>query len=1041
MKKLLLCLLALGAISGSATTWKEKRTVVFPSASKGKEIVLQPNDSFTEEVSFGQADLPTRKFVRVIGGGMFGRNEDGFRNAEPRIDDNLDSVVHKNEHFSLYFKGENDNFERHAYNRIPGELLTPGELTVTLPVVKKQDLQVMEGGDFGLTIELFYKKAGRASLDVYDAPDSLLYIPVEPGSGKYQKITQSFNLPDKVACALIYVGGTHFQGECWLESPVFTQNKKKVWSMPFTRFADRTDKTNFWVGCNLSNRFWPLWKLEFNGEEIFRGNIFDRASNTADFYIQLPEHVTGKGTLKLTLLKEPHRQSFAYRMRGLDIIEEPARDYEVVAAPAYVAKDAPFGVLVETNKPGVKLSVSVEGEASPASQECVFENTGLHVVQLTAKKPGAPVKLTFNDGNRKEETQVAQVIDKEYEQIYISSGDEIYVDKQYSPYDYFFKWYISNRVGNGYHFRPSYQWSGVREVNPEVIGHYTQLLDQLEIPYAWQVEGRALAGGKINPPAKELETSMFRGKQAHENDGCYYYWWHFKHKGLISDISARKLPYGGIFAKHRPVYTDHGAYVHYDKQGVKDMADGARSFVANLRYSKGESSRHTGPSALFRYFYQAGYDWLGTEQMYGPEEVMLSSLRGASLAYSRPLYGSLHAMQWGGGPFVDPKHSLRLYMSLALSYMHGSSHINTEEALWTDEHMHDRYTESGKEHMFAQHQVLDFVETHTRRGEMTNHIAIIQGKNDAWKAHDRTNHWSQEGDKWKFDKGCESFDMLHVFYPENIMNSCGPEGWFSSTPFGTVNLLPVEAPLDVMNKHKAIIFLGWNTYDEDDFVRLKEYVFNGGTLLLSAAHLNSELQPDLPVRFPQNDAVIKEMLGDNYQKLTARTDINYGTGKIIYFPQKAYPAEDVLKEEYEKEIRTLAEKSIENESLKGWVSESPSIGFTAWDTPERRTLYLLNTDWSSEADKQVANFVYMGQRFDVDVRRYHVETLHCAYGLSVMPSSNTTDVLSFTQTDKGWTVKVQNTEKDRITCMNALTGEVKTKELDAPGIHEIWIAK
>ena len=34
------------------------------------------------------------------------------------------------------------------------------------------------------------------------------------------------------------------------------------------------------------------------------------------------------------------------------------------------------------------------------------------------------------------------------------------------------------------------------------------------------------------------------------------------------------------------------------------MADGARKLVANFRYSKGPSTRHTGPSTLFRYLYQ-----------------------------------------------------------------------------------------------------------------------------------------------------------------------------------------------------------------------------------------------------------------------------------------------------------------------------------------------------------------------------------------------------------------------------------------------------
>ena len=108
---------------------------------------------------------------------------------------------------------------------------------------------------------------------------------------------------------------------------------------------------------------------------------------------------------------------------------------------------------------------------------------------------------------------------------------------------------------------------------------------------------------------------MFRGKQAHENDGGYYYWQHFQYQGVFSDMAARNRPYGGIFAKHRPIYTDHGVFIHYDPEGVTDMADGARKLVANFRYSKGPSTRHTGPSTLFRYLYQAGYDWLGADQM------------------------------------------------------------------------------------------------------------------------------------------------------------------------------------------------------------------------------------------------------------------------------------------------------------------------------------------------------------------------------------------------------------------------------------------
>ena len=545
-----LCLIVFAVLQAyAASSWKETRTVVFTPAGSEKTHLLQPDQSISETVTFGQSEIPTRKFLRVIGGVKMpapfqNRGEEMFRRSEFYIDDNLDSVIRKKDRYSLYFKGEDDNFERHAYYRISGKLLKPGELTVTLPVVKKQGLTVSGNGDFGVEIELFYRKPGRAADDIYDKPDNY----------------------------------------------------------------------NYWIGCNLSTRSWPMWKLEFNGETLFEGNIFDRASNVADFYIPLPSSLHGSGEMKLTLRKEPHHAAYPYELRGLEIIEETARDFEVVSVPEYVAKNASFGILVETNRPNVSLKVKANGAATPAEQECLFEIPGLHVVEMRAGEAGHAIPLVFDDGSRTEQAQIRQVIDKEAEQIYLSSGDEIYIDKQYTPYDYFFKWYVSNRIGNWYQFRPSYQWSGFRVADPAVIGHYTRLLDQLKIPYAWQVEGRTLAGSRINPSLETLATPMFRGKQAHENDGGYYYWQHFQYQGVFSDMAARNRPYGGIFAKHRPIYTDHGVFIHYDPEGVTDMADGARKLVANFRYSKGPSTRHTGPSTLFRYLYQAGYDWLGAEQ-------------------------------------------------------------------------------------------------------------------------------------------------------------------------------------------------------------------------------------------------------------------------------------------------------------------------------------------------------------------------------------------------------------------------------------------
>ena len=114
----------------------ENRTVIFTPSGGEKVHLLTPGSSVSETVSFKQEAYSVRRLLRVVGGVKMPapfekRGEEMFRRSEFYIDDNLDSVHVKKDKYSLYFKGEDNNFERHAYYRIPGDLLKPGELTVT----------------------------------------------------------------------------------------------------------------------------------------------------------------------------------------------------------------------------------------------------------------------------------------------------------------------------------------------------------------------------------------------------------------------------------------------------------------------------------------------------------------------------------------------------------------------------------------------------------------------------------------------------------------------------------------------------------------------------------------------------------------------------------------------------------------------------------------------------------------------------------------------------------------------------------------------
>ncbi len=1041
----ILSILLFTVMSVRAQMQTEQRTILYPSEKEQKLVEIEPGSSFVQDVTFDNKEYPVRRTLRVVGGvkmpGKFSpRGEEFFRQQEYLIDDNLDSLNVYKDHYSLYFKGDNDPFERHAYNRITGISFDKNNIDLQI-AYRRKNLKVQPDGDFGIELQIYNKKERRHPDDIYDKPDSVVYIPIPEGSGNFRILKRNIKLPEDVTAILVRVGGTKFSGECWVEAPQFYVDNRNIFTSPFIQNENKPDSYNYWVGINLATRSWPKWKLTFKGITVFEGNIFDRASDIADFYITLPDNMTGTGKLELTLEKEPHRAAFPYELHSLQLLEESAQVFEIVSIPRFVSVGDTTALLIETNKPDITLNFSTTSpDISLIDKQLTFKETGLHAIRFATLKAGTQIPVEVLDGSVEKTGIIEQIVVKEKDYVYLSSGDEVHIDKEYESYDPFFKWYIRNRIGNWYQFRPSYQWSGVRITDENIIGHYTDILNKMNIPYAWQVEGRTLAAARINPSLTSLQSPVFRGKQAHENDGGYYYWQHFKYNGLHSDMAARTRPYGGIFAKHRPIYTDHGIFIHYDPFGVKDMADGADKLVANLSYSRGESTRHTGPSTMFRYLYQAGYDWLGAEQMYGPEDVIMSSLRGASRAYNKTDFGSLHAVQWGSKPFTDPKHSLRFYLSLAVAYIHGSSHINTEEGLWTDEYANDRYTQAGKEHLYAQHQILDYIQTHSRKGDLTTKIAVIQGRNDAWKSFGRTSIWSQDGDKWAFNKATESFDLLNVFYPENRIDYCSTNGLFTSTPYGPVDILPIEASNEVMSQYKALIFLGWNTFKNADFIRIKKFVEQGGILLLSAAHLNSELQPNLPVKFPEDDTVITMLLGADYKMYRNKTTIPLGKGSIIYYPENVYPADDMIRVQYIEDMKAIASDIVSGEYEKGWIKASEHIDFSVWDSESFRTLYLLNVDWKSDLNSQTAHFILNNRNFTVEAERYHITTIRCKDKVGAMLNTNTSDILNIKENAGGWTITCQTTGPDKLIIFNGINGKTEEQTIGSAGIHTITIS-
>ncbi|WP_299557348.1 hypothetical protein [Seonamhaeicola sp.] len=1041
--------------------YTEHRTVVYDTMRKVQPglydptgRVLNPGESIQTSFSLSPPDHKMKRSIRVKGSSVlperFGKKDEvSFREHHYLIDDYLDANDGYNEAYALVFEGTNEPFEKNAYYKLEEDRLARfigSKMQIQFPV-KPSIESFGKDGYFKLRLQLYKKKEGQHVDDIFDDADDIWELNVPVGNSDWHVLSKAFEIPNDIACILVQITSFNMSGMCKVGTPKFKGKDKSLVLNPLQPFVGNQDD---WIGENLSTKEWPEFEFSVDGQPFYTGKVFDRASGISEFDVNLPELSAGDHELSMKLIDRGVPARLSFLVKTIEVHENSARDFEVVYVPNMVSSDKEFAILIEINKPGVQLRISGDEQIVPLENKKAFEETGLYSLVFEAGAPITNQKIRVSDGANEVVGNIRQILKRDDDGVFISNGDDIYIGRNKEQFAKYLKWYMREGVGNSYCWRPSYQWSGARDADPEFYNWALGLLKDLKMPYSLMTEGRTISGRNINPSAEIMDSPLFMGKQSHEDDGCFNYWLHFKYEGLYSDLAAKFRPYGGIFAKSRLIYTEGGPHVFFDPYGVKDMADGAKTFVNNLSKARGPSIRHTGPSTLFRYFLQAGYDWVGAEQMYSAEEVTMSSLRGASKAYGKKDFGTHLATQWGTEPFNKTEHATRLFLSLAVSYIHGATHINTEDGLWNIEAGTDRYSPEGKAHIKRQRNLLHYIQTHERRGNLVAPIAIIQGRNDSWRCINKTGTvWSQQGDEWAMGAADDSYDLIKTYYPNSVLDYIQmlkheprtQKGWYTATPYGLVDLLPIEAPQDVLDDYEAIIFLGWNTYQEADFEKLLSYVKKGKTLLLTGNHINTELMPNRPTQYPKKDGVLFELLGPDYKNKKKPYRNRVGKGEVIFYPQKLYPAESPIRNQYEQDMKEIGEKVVNNQLEKGWIEAAENIEFAVWhdEATNIRTIYLLNIDWWSAQTSHPASLIIGDTKFPLNsIRRDVLETVTIFQEVAVMPESMTTGILDISKTEQGYEITIQTTEKDVLSVYHKQKG-IQNYELENAGIHKIKI--
>jgi len=211
--------------------------------------------------------------------------------------------------------------------------------------------------------------------------------------------------------------------------------------------------------------------------------------------------------------------------------------------------------------------------------------------------------------------------------------------------------------------------------------------------------------------------------------------------------------------------------------------------------------------------------------------------------------------------------------------------------------------------------------------------------------------------------------------------------------------VPVEAPADVLETYSALAFLGWNTFDENEFERLLAFVRRGGTLLLGRPHASANVRRGGSAVLPES-AALHALLGPALRSRT-RTERKVGRGRVIFYGQDAYPAESAIRAAYEADLRRLAETVVAAERSRGWIAGTEDVDFTVYDHGALRTAYLLNIAWWRPPGPARARLLLGEHSHAVPVPFGRIGVLTLADGWGIYPAGDGVDILAARATARG----------------------------------------
>ena len=938
---------------------------------------------------------------------------------------------------------------------------------------KAENLVIGEGGYLRLRYESWYKKQGVHPAETGASPDEIILIDIPEGSYDYTEFADWVKITEKTACIIVTVEGMGYQGEIYVERPHLTasngDNLLPAFDVIVPCERDYTNVTGHsWLGQSLSKKEWPQFRMQLNGTVFFEGETFLRIHRYSPVEITIPDGLLQEeNELTITYISD-YRDTVPLAIREMKLLEKEKAPYHLHFCPETAVYGKEIPLLIETEQD--HMSFSLKSDVLRITGESCFEKKGLHVLKLTGEHYSNHMEFVLLAEGCEVAAEIRKVIVKAEDHVVCGSGDLIYIDNSdvQAVSDYI-EWTLANKIDNLLTIRPAYRWGGHRVINPAVWELFCRICNEMGIDYVNMSDGRDLPGQQCNPSPRMLAGEHYQGLQLHERDGQLFYWAVTPKETCPTtdvffdllqrfyrespDTTEKTFRTGNILMQRGTMALRRDIDCRPDMKEAHDCALHALRILQG-----GDVPRHTGPSVMFKYFYEAGFEWTGAETMDSAVEPLLAFLRGAAKVYGKTRTGVHHAVQWSTQPHDTEERYRRYMLANYVPYMQGATDINTEEGFWFLEARytyHNRFSPACKNHVAQQKKLYRFITNHSRTGRYEVTTALIHGRYDGWNGFSGRNLFGmpqlQAGDAER------SWKLLKIFYPlcrveKEGMATVGnyPEGYgkpiglLSGTPRGNVDVVPMEK--GDYSEYKLLCFAGYNAAEAEDMDRLYRYTAEGGILVACWPHFSTvTYRPDIEegrinvIQHPLTMALTDEIpvftdgMCVNITKKAAilsRTEngiplvaeVPVGKGRVVLVNTVKYPGEETILPIYQDLILKLHTEIAAEEAVEVICGED--VEYTRYLQEDGSVhLYITPVDWYNDpAPKRYARLRIGKDLYDISLNFGAITKIVVKDGIAAWPAEEDFEVLSVNP------VKVQG--DGRTTVYIAGGGTVAEKTID-----------